>query len=455
MRGFDDRGRAHAPRRRRFPLHGARTMRVALPYMMQDLSVPRDDPEIPPLLTYTVESPEFFDGPATRRIAVVDLDERTGRLRRPVKLVLPTAEGMALRYDLPPTLTDIQTSERSLRKAEDLIKVAAFTTALQTLDFFERALDRTVSWAFPSSQLLLVPRAGTLDNAFYERESGSIQFYSFVEGHKREIHTALSRDIVAHETTHAILDGLLPDLYDAHSPHCLAIHEAVADLVATALIIESEGELYFLAGRGTEFRDEPLAVIAEEVGRAVSDQRGERRPQQDEDRPHGLRSLINRRTLKPSTRTRDDLGQPNRVDVTDPHALSTVLSGPLYSAYQYAARRIFVRYMRRRRHDEEKAELAVRAYGEASSSLIRCVIGSLQLLPPGELSLLDFARAVNLAAHPELDSDARTSLREEFLRRGITSSAEFEWGQGRRLGGLTRTGLDVLLKRAPAARAFV
>src|SRR5262249_55369246 len=187
----------------------------------------------------------------------------------------------------------------------------------------------------------------------------------------------------------------------------------------------------------------------------VSDQRGERRPQQDEDRPHGLRSLINRRTLKPSTRTRDDLGQPNRVDVTDPHALSTVLSGAIFSAYQYAARRIFVRYMRRRRHDEEKAELAVRAYRDASPSLIRCVIGSLQLLPPGELSLLDFARAVNLAAHPELDSDARTSLRKEFLRRGITSSAEFEWGQGRRLGGLTRTGLDVLLKRAPAARAFV
>ena len=44
--------------------------------------------------------------------------------------------------------------------------------------------------------------------------------------------TCLSHDIVAHETTHAVLDGLHPHYQENTNPDVLAFHEAFADIVA-------------------------------------------------------------------------------------------------------------------------------------------------------------------------------------------------------------------------------
>jgi hypothetical protein len=49
----------------------------------------------------------------------------------------------------------------------------------------------------------------------------------------------LSRDIVSHETGHAIIDGVAPDLYNAVTPQSLALHEAMADLAALLLAFET------------------------------------------------------------------------------------------------------------------------------------------------------------------------------------------------------------------------
>lgn len=54
---------------------------------------------------------------------------------------------------------------------------------------------------------------------------------------RRWIHTSNSQDIVAHETAHALLDGIAADLYSAISPESLAIHEAVAELAALLIAL--------------------------------------------------------------------------------------------------------------------------------------------------------------------------------------------------------------------------
>ena len=77
-----------------------------------------------------------------------------------------------------------------------------------------------------------------MENAYYERDSHSLQFFSFeVDG--KTVHTSLSRDIVAHETAHALIDGIDPDLYDALDPQSLALHEGIADLTAMLLAFGS------------------------------------------------------------------------------------------------------------------------------------------------------------------------------------------------------------------------
>ena len=43
---------------------------------------------------------------------------------------------------------------------------------------------------------------------------------------------AVSHDIIAHETTHALLDGLHRRYQEATNPDVLAFHEAFADIVA-------------------------------------------------------------------------------------------------------------------------------------------------------------------------------------------------------------------------------
>lgn len=46
------------------------------------------------------------------------------------------------------------------------------------------------------------------------------------------VFTCLSHDIIAHETTHAILDGMYPYYNEPTNPDVLAFHEAFADIVA-------------------------------------------------------------------------------------------------------------------------------------------------------------------------------------------------------------------------------
>ena len=97
-------------------------------------------------------------------------------------------------------------------------------------------LGRRLNWGFNGPQLLIVPVAGEWANAFYEREAHCLQFFYFNSQQAgQRVYTALSHDIVSHETGHAILDGIAPDLYHSITPQSLALHEGIADLVALVI----------------------------------------------------------------------------------------------------------------------------------------------------------------------------------------------------------------------------
>ena len=211
-------------------------MKVRVKMMIQDPMITKYR-EIKPIEGFDIVKEDFFlDGPVTKRVAVLDFDPETGELLPGVRFQPPPPGRKLGRYRVV-NKDDVH--------APDFMQVSVFATVLKTMYMFEEedTLGRDLSWAFDRPQLFIVPRAGQWTNAYYERDSHSIQLFYFNDprhpGKSEKIYTCLSRDIVAHETAHAILDGIAPDLYDAITPQSLALHEAIADLTALLMAFQS------------------------------------------------------------------------------------------------------------------------------------------------------------------------------------------------------------------------
>jgi hypothetical protein len=163
----------------------------------------------------------FLDGPVSKRVAVLDFDPDTGELSQRVNYIPKPRRGW---YE------DDQGVNIRNYLVEDIYKPAfmqasTFAAVLKTIDLFEKkdAMGRELTWAFDAPQLLVIPRAGKMANAYYHRDTHSLQFFFFPaeNGNGRIIYSCLSRDIVAHETAHAIIDGIAPELVDSATPQSL------------------------------------------------------------------------------------------------------------------------------------------------------------------------------------------------------------------------------------------
>ena len=369
-------------------------MKVKLPLMIQD-----------PLATqlkgmrmverYEFENEAFYlDGPVTERIAVLDFDDKSGEL-------LPGATFIPPKNKTPGTY-DVETPSPGGQISRQFNQVSVLATILKTMEIVEgeRVLGRRLGWAFDAPQLLVVPRAGEWANAYYERETHSLQFFFFKSNRSQDmVYTSLSRDIVSHETAHAILDGIAPDLYDALTPQSLALHEAFADMMAVVMAVRSPNlaktvleQTHGSLDYGTAF-----SSIAEQFGR-------ER---------HGGHSLR-------------DLSQVIRMDQVvsvEPHELSTVLSSALYemlvNIYEEWLKRLVEREGENFRDPE--FSLSGKALALSAQQLARMIFRALDYLPPGEISFADYGRAIlaaDKAAFPR-HGHYREFLRLAFIKRYI------------------------------------
>lgn len=115
-----------------------------------------------------------------------------------------------------------------------------YAVVMNTLARFEKALGRRVSWRF-GHQIKVVPHAFADANAFYSRSDEAILFGYFEGRDRRTVHTCLSHDVIVHETTHALLDGLRERFVDPSSPDQAAFHEGFADVVALLSVFSLAG----------------------------------------------------------------------------------------------------------------------------------------------------------------------------------------------------------------------
>jgi hypothetical protein len=340
-------------------------------------------------------------------VAVLDFEESSGHLHAGATFI-PAGDNQWGMYDVQIPLPGSDVTP-------EFIQVNVLATILKTMNLIEheRVLGRKLSWAFNAPQLLVVPRAGEWANAYYERESHSLQFFYFQSKNER-IYTSLSRDIIAHETAHAILDGIAPDLYNALSPQSLAFHEAFADLTAVLMAMQSRKlAVAVLEQTGGNLWEYTTAFnqIAEQYGR---EGRGD----------HCLRDLSK------------TIGM-HEIDSVDPHALSVVLSSALYEmlVLTYKERLRSAREELQQGNTAEVMEeqneaihagqfsLSGKVLALAANQFARMIYRALDYLPPGEVSFADYGRAIIAAdkvAYPSAEP-YRDFLRDAFVARQIVS----------------------------------
>lgn len=389
-------------------------MKLIIPYLIQDPGLSAIKLPGNPIEKRTFEREEFcLDGPISKRVAVLDFNPDTGDLNPGIPFVAPSEDRDYGSFKL---------SSEDDPEADDFLPVNVFATVLATLYMYEEkdALGREVEWAFGSPQLLVVPRAGEWANAFYQRESRSLQFFYFPahRGSSRSgvVYTGLSQDIIAHETAHAILDGVAPDLYNSLTPQSLAIHEAVADITALLSSLRSSKL------RQRLLEDTHGSISGKNAYSRIAEQFGFERDHSG--RSGHLRSLWNERTLDPEDQSLDELNRRNLATRAEPHLLSEVLSGALYRVLAH----LHEEYKSRRAAEKNITEYSASGWAlfVAREHFKRLVLRSLDYLPPGEVSFADYGRAILASdqASYEDHSEGRDKLVEVFVHRHVVTNTE-------------------------------
>lgn len=287
---------------------------------------------------------------------------------------------------------------------------------------FRVALGREPTWGFRRSEdadrLWLQPHGFRGLNAHYDKERGMLRFgYAQAADVDDAIRLApgeyvfscLSHDVVAHEVTHAILDGLRSSLSTPSGPDVAAFHEAIADLVA---LFQRLGyrELVRNAicrARGVLEKAAPLVQLARQLGYASG-------------RQGALRQAID--------------AEPRRCydEALDPHAMGAVLVGAVFEAFLVVYRRKAARYLRLATGGTgvlpdgeipaDLADILADKVSELASQFQSLVIRAIDYCPPVDIRLGEYLRALVTADRDLVPDDPwayREALIDAFVRRGI------------------------------------
>jgi hypothetical protein len=263
-----------------------------------------------------------------------------------------------------------------------------YGVAASTLELFESTLGRRMPWS-PEGRVVLKARdPGDATETGYSRETNVIRFGS-IDRMGYKVPTALFRDIVAHEVTHAILDGFRPAWADSMATiEQLALHEAMADLVAILSVFSS--------------RDVVYRQLAAAAGGAPPGQA-----------PHDSAML---RTLFDFARglyARGPLREPligafpeDWQDLPEPHKRGSVVVGAVLRAVDQL-------WADRNRRFGENQNLQQNAESGSiiGTRVLRMVIRGLSYMPPVDVTWRDLVRGI-IAADMDMLPDDHRGYRE-------------------------------------------
>ncbi len=361
---------------------------------------------------------ELREGPWGHRVQVVDYDASLDRYR----------------YPKPPSVKDDPFKGKEpdrLSGDPEFHAWNCYAIVMSTLAGFEFALGRRIAWSFGGHQIKVVPHAFADANAFYSRQDEAILF-GYFQGREDTVFTCLSHDVIAHETTHALLDGLRERYMDPSSPDQAAFHEGFADIVALLSVFALPGVVERIVDLGEDGKKErtepPRRILISRLTEArlfrgllaLGEQMGEE--------IQGMRGAALRRSgeIEPSSRWyRKDL------EFKESHRRGEILVAAVLRAFVGAWRYRLVgmgaesesldggKTLDRERVVEEGATLA--------GTLLTTAIRALDYAPTVDLKFGDYLSAV-LTGDREVRPndrkyDLRRRLRKAFKSYGIQPSA--------------------------------
>ena len=381
-------------------------------------------------ITFQVPWEPLAPGPVGEYLEVIDHDPAGKCFYEPVDLDQPF---LLAQNGLPPAEGTPQFHQQMV-----------YAVASLTIHNFERALGRKALWSpgpSPSpnnpaddshyvQRLRIYPHALRETNAYYSPAKKALLFGYFpaagdgaaeyVPGSM--VFTCLSHDIIAHETAHALLDGLHRRLNRATNPDMLAFHEAFADIVALFQhftfpeilrhqIARTRGDIHS--------QETLLGQLAGQFGRATGTR-------------SALRDAIGR--IDPDT----GKWAPHPVDPAEyartlqPHRRGAILVAAVFDAFLtiYNNRTSDLRRLYTGGsgvlpagavHPDLIERLADEASKAANHVLSMCV-RALDYCPPVDLTFGEYLRAI-ITADADLvrndDRNYRVAFVEAFRRRGI------------------------------------
>jgi hypothetical protein len=210
------------------------------------------------ILTTRVSVPyeDLEPGPIGHRVCVVDYDSSTQTMYKPAAVDRNGAE-------------QVPADDAAMLRDPAFHAKNVYALVTRTLARFEYALGRRVGWGFSAHQLKVVPHAFEEMNAFYSPEAESLVF-GYYPSKSGTAFTCLSHDVVVHETSHALLDGLRKRFMAPSSPDQAAFHEGFGDIVALLSVFSLGKVLGTLLEHGIDEGSEPLKglIAKEEVSMA-------------------------------------------------------------------------------------------------------------------------------------------------------------------------------------------
>jgi hypothetical protein len=306
-------------------------------------------------------------GPTSSRFVVVDYDASADRVYAPTKWqerVEHWSQGQG-EY-----LYDFAAAPGTRQEAQ----INAWATAVDTLQLFEDeyVFGREVPWAFEGSRLRILPQAMYDANAFYSRQTKALHFGYFADRKNRPIKTSLSHDIVAHETSHAILDGLRPSYLESVHPDAAGFHEYVGDAAAMLSLFRQRDFLRQLVMLNVAQRSffNLVTELAPQVGEGLYGQA---------DRA-ALRSARNTLTYRQVERE------------TDPHVRGQVLSGFAFAVLEGVFQARLNSDLGRERGQGPQALFS--ALMTAARHTMRMLLRPIDLLPPGNITFVEYVSVV-------------------------------------------------------------